>query len=303
MANSLDNRGIDNEIFVGENVTLVGFIEGNRNRVYFAGSREPSVVHLYLSGDNNIVQFEHAYALKDLNVTIGSHIPAHNTRLKAGYNLSIESGGRILLYTSGGALDVGEHCMFSSDVTMRCGESPHLIFEKESGKFLDVPKGVSIGNHVWVGENSYLTKSASIADECVVGACSVVTRRFEESHCAIAGNPARVVRQGIQWIRNKHYLEAGSKYSESHDEFHTAHAEQSDSTSQSPQLHLHVQNGEPSATPSVLRQLVHTDQKLKQKESEISDLRRQIRDMELSTSWKITAPVRAVKRLMHRFRG
>lgn len=106
--------------------------------------------------------------------------------------------------------------MFSNNVVVRCGESPHLLFDRTTGRYLDTSDGVFIGNHVWIGERAYITKSVTVADECVVGACSVVTKRFEVAHSAIAGNPARVVRENIQWVRNPGQLEENSIFHKSY---------------------------------------------------------------------------------------
>ena len=42
-------------------------------------------------------------------------------------------------------------------------------------------------------------KGAAVAGSSVVGACSVVSKRFYRPHCVIAGNPARVLREGVDW--------------------------------------------------------------------------------------------------------
>jgi acetyltransferase-like isoleucine patch superfamily enzyme len=45
--------------------------------------------------------------------------------------------------------------------------------------------------------------TASIADHSVVGTGSVVTKPSPEPGVILAGNPARVVKQGISWSRTK----------------------------------------------------------------------------------------------------
>lgn len=59
-------------------------------------------------------------------------------------------------------------------------------------------------------------KNVTIPDECIVGAGSVVTKRFDRDHCVIAGNPARVVRENVRWIKNQGGLEKGSKFYQSY---------------------------------------------------------------------------------------
>lgn len=43
----------------------------------------------------------------------------------------------------------------------------------------------------------------------IVGACSVITKQFEEENVILAGNPAKIVKQNVKWGRKgpDEYLE------------------------------------------------------------------------------------------------
>jgi acetyltransferase-like isoleucine patch superfamily enzyme len=58
---------------------------------------------------------------------------------------------------------------------------------------------VIIGDHVAIANSVRILKGVVLADGCLVGAGSVVTRRFEEPNCLIVGNPARVVARDVEW--------------------------------------------------------------------------------------------------------
>ena len=45
-------------------------------------------------------------------------------------------------------------------------------------------------------------KGTSIGDNCVVGASSIVTKKIEKSNVAVAGNPATIVKENIDWKRD-----------------------------------------------------------------------------------------------------
>lgn len=218
----LEDTGSGNSINIGENVVLRGYVRGNNNKITISPAIRNSIISLSLNGNNNEINIGRMMHARNLEVAIGCHVPAHKVQLEIGDNFSVEVNSRFLLYTSGSALKIGQDCMLSSNVTIRCGESPHLIFNNETGEYLDVSGSVIIGNHVWIGENSYLTKSAGLSNETIVGACAVVTKKFTEPHIAVAGNPAKIVRTNVRWIRNWGSLQEGTKYKSSHDEFHNS---------------------------------------------------------------------------------
>lgn len=78
--------------------------------------------------------------------------------------------------------------------------------------YLDTSTILTIGNHVWLGEKVTILKKAKIPDGCIVGTCSVVTRRFEEDNVLIAGNPAEIRKKNVFWERDLNSLDKDSKY-------------------------------------------------------------------------------------------
>jgi acetyltransferase-like isoleucine patch superfamily enzyme len=88
--------------------------------------------------------------------------------------------------------------LFSGGVHLRTGDSHSLV--DLSGRRVNPSKDVEIGEHVWVGTKVTLLKGSAIAGHSVVAACSVVTKRFESQNCVVGGNPARVIRENVDWL-------------------------------------------------------------------------------------------------------
>lgn len=123
-----------------------------------------------------------------------------------GLTVSIGSGTTIrqvyILAQEGADLTIGEDCLISRDVEIRTSDA-HSLVDMASGKRLNTAQAVEIGDHVWVGARSFITKGAVVPPRCVVGAMSFVNKRFEGEGHVIAGVPATIIRSGITWHRER----------------------------------------------------------------------------------------------------
>lgn len=103
-------------------------------------------------------------------------------------------------------VNIGNDNMFSLNVNIYSGDG-HAVFDVETGeRTLDIinenPKNSTIlGDHVWVGLNAMILGSTNIGRSSIIGAGAVVKGKFP-NNCAIAGNPAKIVRKNVTWSRN-----------------------------------------------------------------------------------------------------
>lgn len=102
--------------------------------------------------------------------------------------------------TAGGEIHLGNDNMLSLFIKMAVGN--HELLDQKTGKLLTNRVAIRTEDHVWIGIGSTLLPGAHLGEGSVVGASSVVTKSFP-SHCTIAGNPARVLREGISWQREE----------------------------------------------------------------------------------------------------
>jgi acetyltransferase-like isoleucine patch superfamily enzyme len=88
---------------------------------------------------------------------------------------------------------------FTYPAGVHVGESTYLAFEsrilchdRTRGLYLHT----RIGRNCFIGGRSLILPGVVIGDGCVVGAGAVVTKSIPAA-CVVAGNPARILRQGI----------------------------------------------------------------------------------------------------------
>lgn len=96
-------------------------------------------------------------------------------------------------------IQLGEDCMLSHGVYISTSDS-HSIIDTLSGKRINPAKNITIGKHVWLGMGTYIAKGSAIGDNSLAAAHAVVTKQFP-NNVAIAGNPAKIIRENVTWDR------------------------------------------------------------------------------------------------------
>lgn len=98
------------------------------------------------------------------------------------------------------SIRIGDGCLFGSDVAIRTADG-HPIYDAKSRVRINTARSVEIGRHVWIADEVLILKGAKLEDACVAGARSVITKPVPRN-CAVAGNPARVIKKDITWERS-----------------------------------------------------------------------------------------------------
>jgi acetyltransferase-like isoleucine patch superfamily enzyme len=105
-------------------------------------------------------------------------------------------GPRLDLYAYA-PIEIGEGCMFSSQVFVASGAGHDLVVESE----LKPPKKVVLGDRVWIGWGAQLLAGAELGSGSMAASGSVVNRAFPD-RSLVAGVPAKPIASGISWDRN-----------------------------------------------------------------------------------------------------
>ena len=93
-------------------------------------------------------------------------------------------------------IDIGEHCLISSWVTIRDNNAHKLAIGDEKPR--DIPKGVTIKDHCWIGQNVTILKGITIEEGAVVAAGSIITKDVK-ARTLVGGIPAHVIRENVVW--------------------------------------------------------------------------------------------------------
>ncbi len=145
-------------------------ISGNDNRIIFGERTFSKSADLCTEDNNN-------------SIVIGAR-----TNLCGQIHLAAIEGTNII---------IGEDCLFSSGIVFRTGDS-HSILDLD-GKRTNPSKDIVIGNHVWLGHRVLINKGVFIGENNIVGTAALVTKSIPDTNTVIAGVPAKVVKNGVNW--------------------------------------------------------------------------------------------------------
>lgn len=199
-------------------------IRGKNNVIKFKNSAILNNCTFDIEGNHNTIEINHSTVLN--NVTF--YIRGNKNKIKIDDNVKFYRGGELWIEDYHGSVIIGKHttfenahiavtepyskisigedCMFAYGIDLRTGDS-HSILDRHSRKRINYAQNIIIGDHVWVASHVSILKGVSIGSNCVVATRSVVTKNFAQDHILIGGSPAKILKVGIDWDRQRIYDE------------------------------------------------------------------------------------------------
>lgn len=170
-------NGYNNEIYIADDVILnkvIFQISGNHNKIYLSNGVKMNEGGFYIEDDDNEI------------------ILGKGTTLSGKVQMSC---------TEGTSISIEDDCMFSANIEMRTSDAHSII--NSVGKRINASENILIGAHCWIGNTVIILKGVEIQPHSIIGAGSVVTKKFDEGGVVIAGNPAHVIKENIDWLRER----------------------------------------------------------------------------------------------------
>ena len=129
-------------------------------------------------------------------------------KYKAFFGSSIELIRNAVLTLGQGYINTGGAIACAKSISIGNGvfigrntyitDSDHHVIYDTNRNVLNEPMPVCIKDHVLIGYGAVVLKGVTIGDGSVIGASSIVTSDIPPK-CLAVGNPARVIREGIEW--------------------------------------------------------------------------------------------------------
>ncbi|MGL4999222.1 MAG: hypothetical protein ACRC5T_09665, partial [Cetobacterium sp.] len=145
-----------------------------------------------IRGKNNILILKDSANLSGVNI----EIRGTNCTLEIGEKTVIGNDTYISVKGVERKVIIGERCMFSRNIVMMTYDG-HEIYE--NGVKISEPQDIIIGNKVWLADKVILLKGSQVSDGSIVGINSLVTKKFTEKNILLVGNPAKKIKENINW--------------------------------------------------------------------------------------------------------
>jgi len=210
-----DNNQIVLEDCEAVNVNLI--VNGNYNKFNLNGVQLKNSV-INITGSNNTITIDKGTDIASMELiifgdnhqlTIGEYVQItgklafwivdSDNQIDIG-NYSTFGVANIAIAEPNTKISIGRDCMFANGVSIKNSDF-HSILD-QNNKVINKSANVEIGNHVWIGEQSHILKGVTVNDNSIIALGSIVTKDVP-ANSIVAGNPAKVVKENINWIRER----------------------------------------------------------------------------------------------------
>ncbi len=173
-------------------------IKGNNNRIEIEYPQKITNVRISMSSDNNLFSMKatsNKFANASFTIDDGSQVIIGNDSEIGNGQLCVICNGHP---SQPHKLVLGDNVHIARDTIIRTSDGQSIIDEK-TGKPINEPQDIYIGNHVWIMSRCMVVKGAYIPDGCAVAPYSFVNKKFNTNNSLIAGIPAKIKKENFHW--------------------------------------------------------------------------------------------------------
>ena len=182
-----------NNMIIGANPNLHNtniIFRGSNNRLVCEQNVNLSNSILDFKADNSIIYLSSNRNTYYLNVSIYNNslfYMGENNYMNGRLNFSVSEQKNVF---------IGKECLFALDIWMRIAD-PHLIYDTNSLKRINISKSIYLGDHVWIGQDALILKGTQIGSGSIIGAKALVSGKKIQSNSIWGGVPARLIREDV----------------------------------------------------------------------------------------------------------
>lgn len=166
-------------------------IEHNMIKIGYQGGQ-------FISKDNSYISItEGGKLIFKGNTTIaeGCNICISGGTVTIGKNFYANRNLQVQCYES---ICFGNDVLLGWNVKVRDTDGHEVLVEGFSKPYI---QRIDICNHVWIASDTTILKGTYVSDNCIIACGSIVCgTNFNVKNCLIAGIPAKIKKEKIEWI-------------------------------------------------------------------------------------------------------
>ncbi|MBQ7739746.1 MAG: hypothetical protein IJT65_00735 [Eubacterium sp.] len=185
----------NNKALIGENVEMknsVIRIKGENNILVIEAGVRLYDSQIKFNASNSVVFISSNKHIVKLNIDIYNNsvfFIGKDNYLNGVLNVTLSEQKNVF---------IGDNNLFAFGIWIRTAD-PHLVYSTETKKRINPSKSVFLGDHVWVGQNVFVLKGTKMHSGSILGAGAVCAGKELGSNCSFAGNPAKLIGDGVFW--------------------------------------------------------------------------------------------------------
>ncbi|MBR3604658.1 MAG: acyltransferase [Candidatus Gastranaerophilales bacterium] len=196
-------------------------ISGKNNKIIFLSATHKKIkgLNIVVNGNNNVIVIEEPnFNRSSINISGDNNTFSLKKTVKIvdGAIFHVQNGSQVLIdenceigngdfyvvtngdYENQHKLVIGKNCHIARNVLIRTSDGECLI-DKNTKLPISEPQDVIINDNCWITSKCTILKGSVLPKNTIVGANSLVNKKFEKENTLIGGVPAKVLKEDIHW--------------------------------------------------------------------------------------------------------
>lgn len=126
----------------------------------------------------------------------------HGAKISVGKDAHLELGNNFIVSAESEIvakknIQFGDNVMIAWDCLIMDSDL-HKIYDK-TGKLVNFPEPIIIGQKVWIGCRNVILKGSKISDGSIIGANSFLSKDISDKSGIFVGNPIKLIKEDVTW--------------------------------------------------------------------------------------------------------
>ena len=184
-------------------------LKGNDNTLELHSFKGNGKVYIYMSGSNNMFKFGVGNIVNnDIGINYWStpNVLPTNSQILIGDGNYFNGSGNSIIGPLSTKIVIGNGNLFAGHIKI-WGRNDHIIYDAKTKKRLNEDSDVVLGSSNWICECSTILPGAKLGNYSVLALGSILNKPINKDNVLVAGVPAVIKKEGINWSRACNYDE------------------------------------------------------------------------------------------------